>query len=79
MLKLKHQYFDNLMRREDSLEKILKLGKTEGRKKRGEQGMKRLDSTADSVGMNLSKLWDIVKERVVWGAAVHGVTKIRTW
>ena len=63
MLKLKHQYFDNLMRREDSLEKILKLGKTEGRKKRGEQGMKRLDSTADSVGMNLSKLWDIVKDR----------------
>ena len=76
MLKLKHQYFDNLMRREDSLEKILKLGKTEGRKKRGEQGMKRLDSTADSVGMNLSKLWDIVKERVVWGAAVHGVAKV---
>ena len=74
MLRLKRQYFDKLMRREDSLEKTLKLGKTEGRKERGEQGMKWLDS----VGMNLSKLWDTVKERVAWGAAVHGVTKIRT-
>ena len=56
------------------MEKTLKLGKTEGRKERGEEGMKWLDS----VGMNLSKLWDTVKERVAWGAAVHGVTKIRT-
>ena len=77
MLKLKRQYFDNLMRREDSLEKILKLGKTEGRKKRGEQGMKRLDSTADSVGMNLSKLRELEMDREAWCAAVHGVTKSR--
>ena len=73
MLKLKRQHFGHLMQRADSLEKTLMLGKTEGRKERGEQGMKWLDS----VGMNLSKLWDTV-ERVAWGAAVHGVTKIGT-
>ena len=78
MLKLKHQYFDNLMRREDSLEKILKLGKTEGRKKRGEQGMKRLDSITNSMDMNLSKLQEIVEDREVWCAIIHGVAKSQT-
>ena len=71
MLKLKRQYFDKLMQREDSLEKTLKLGKTEGRKERGEQGMKWLDS----VGMNLSKLQKRVKGREAWCAAIHWVTK----
>ena len=67
------------MGRVDSVEKTLMLGKVEGKMRREWQRMRWLDSITDSVGMNLSKLWDIVKERVVWGAAVHGVTKIRTW
>ena len=78
MLKLKHQYFDNLMRREDSLEKILKLGKTEGRRKRGQQKMRWLDSITDSMDMSLSKLQRTVEDRGAWHAAVHQVTKSQT-
>ena len=63
MLKLKLQYFDHLMQRANSLEKTLILGKTEGKRRRGQQGMKWLDSIMDSMDMNLSKLWEIVKDR----------------
>ena len=75
MLKLKLQYFSNLMQRDDSLEEILILGKTEGRRRRGQQRMRWLDGTTNSVDMSLSKLRDIVKDRETWHAAVHGVTK----
>ena len=75
MLKLKLQYFDHLMQRANSLEKTLILGKTEGKRRRGQQGMKWLDSIMDSMDMNLSKLWEIVEDREAWRAAVHGVTK----
>ena len=78
MLKSKLQYFDHLMWRGDSLEKTLLLGRTEGKKRRGWQRMKWLDSITDSMHMNLSKLWEIV-ERGVWHATVHGVTKSQTW
>ena len=74
MLKLKLQYFDNLMRREDSLEKGPEGGKDWGQEEKRGAG----DEMVNPMGMNLSKLWDIVKERVAWGAAVHGVTKIQT-
>ena len=74
MLKLKLQYFSHLMQRADSLEKTLMLGKIEGKRRRGQQRMRRLNIT-DSVDMNLSKLWEIVKDRVAWHAAVHGVAK----
>ena len=77
MLKLKLQYFHHLMRRTDSLEKTLMLGKTEGRK-RGRQRMRRLHSIMDSMDMNLSQLWEIVEDRGVGRAAVHGVSKSRT-
>ena len=70
MLKLKLQYFGHLMRRIDSLEKTLMLGKTEGKRRRG-QRIRWLDSVTDSMDMSLSKLWDIVKGREAWGAAVH--------
>ena len=75
MLKLKLQYFGHLMQRADSLEKTLMLGKIEGRRRRGWQRMRWLDSINDSMDMNLSKLQEIVKDREAWHAAVHGVTK----
>ena len=75
MLKLKLQYFGHLKRRADSLEKTLMLGKIEGRWRRRQQRMRRLDSITDSMDMNLRKLWEIVKDREDWHAAVHEVTK----
>ena len=77
MLKLKLQYFGHLMRRTDSLEKTLMLGKIEGRRRRGRQRTRRLDGIADSRGRNLTKLQKLVKDREAWRAAVHGVSKSR--
>ena len=77
MLKLKLQFFGSLMQEADSLEKTLMLGMIEGKRRKVQQRMRWLDSITDSMDMNLSKLWERVKDRGAWSAAIHGITKGR--
>ena len=78
MLKLKLQYFGHLMRRADSFEKTLMLGKIEGRRRRGHQRMIWLEGITKAMDMNLGKLWEMVRDREAWRAAIHGVAKTQT-